>query len=480
MIPLIGFSPDAEPTTPGCMPGVVNLIPYEAGMKAAPSAASVSLGALAAECHGSAVIRQLSGGSRFFAGTPAALFEASGSAWSSVGSGYSLGTDDRWSFAGFGDAVLAASPSTVIQRSTSGAFSAISSAPKAKIIVTAKGFVLAFSTNEATYGDSPDRWWCSALYNETDWTPALATQCTTGRLTDGSGGFTAAVRFGDQVVAYKNRSMHLGHYAGTPSVWDWAVVSFDVGCVGPEAAADTSIGHIFVGSDNIYHFDGTRPVSIATGSVRQWWLDNSSAEYRYRTKLLWDRDNSLVWMFFPSAASSGACDDCIVFHVATKQWGRVNLAVEAVVNYISPSITFDGGSPIITTFDTGPDIAFDSPFWLTQKSNPAIFGADHIIKSLTGVPGDWSFETGDFGDETEWSYCSDLRVRFAQKPATIACTSKTKPTSGDDLTTVATVNHDGSKFPIRQTSRFHRFVVAGSGSAKFSGIQPTMQSAGSR
>jgi hypothetical protein len=480
MIPLIGFSPDAEPTTPGCILDASNIIPYEAGMKAAPSAAAVALGALATECKGSAVVRQLSGGSRFFAATASNLYEASGASWSSVGSAYALGTDDRWSFAGYGDAVLASNPSTKIQRSVGGAFSVIASAPKAKILVSVKGFVLAFATNEATYGDSPDRWWCSALYNETDWTPSLSTQCTNGRLTDGSGGFTAAVRFGDQVVAYKNRSMHLGHYAGTPSVWDWAVVSFDVGCIGPDAAADTSIGHIFVGSDNIYHFDGTRPVSIATGVVRQWWIDNSSAEFRYRTKLLWDRDNSLVWMFFPSSGSSGTCDDCLVFHVSTQQWGRVGLAVEAVVNYVSPSITYDGGSSLITTYDSSPAIAFDSPFWLSQKGNPAIFSATHTIKTLTGIPGAWWFETGDYGDETQWSYCSDLRLRFAQKPASTTCTSKTKETSGDVLTTAATVSHDGSKFPLRQTARFHRFRVDGSGAAKFSAIQPTTIDAGSR
>jgi len=253
-----------------------------------------------------------------------------------------------------------------------------------------------------------------------------------------------------------------------------------VGCVGPEAAADTSIGHIFVGSDDIYHFDGARPVPIATGTCRQWWLNNSSAEYRYRTKLLWDRDNSLVWMFFPSSSSTGACDDCLVFHVSTRQWGRVNLSVEAVVNYVSPSITFDGGSPLITTYEGGPAISFDSPFWLTQKSNPAIFNTSHAIKTLTGVPGVWWFESGDYGDESQWSYCSDLRMRFAQKPATITCTSSTKETSGDTLATIATVSHDGSKFPLRQTARFHHFRIDGAGAAKFSGIQPSLKDAGTR
>jgi hypothetical protein len=481
VIPLLGFSPDVEPTTPGCILDMQGIIPYEAGAKAAPTPAAVGVNTLAAACQGAAVVRQLAGTSRFIAGTASNLYEASGVSWTSVGSPYTLGADDVWSFAGFGDSVLASNASTNIQRSTGGAFSTIAAAPKAKLLVASKGFIVGFATNDATYGDSPDRWWCSALYDETTWTPSLATQAATGRLVEGSGPITAAMRFGDQIVAYKSRAMHLGHYAGTPSVWDWAVVSFDVGCVGPEAVADTSIGHIFVGSDNIYHFDGTRPVAIATGSIRQWWLDNSSAEYRYRTKLLWDRDNSLVWIFFPSAGSSaGVCDDCIVFHVATKQWGRSSMTVEAVVNYVSPSITYDGGSALITTFDSGPSIPFDSPFWLSQKTNPAIFSTSHIVQTLSGVPGAWWFETGDYGDEVEWSYCQHLSMRFAAVPSPITCTPKTRDTSGDTVVAGSSSSFDGAKFPLRQTSRFHRFRIDGEGSGKWSAIQPATSPAGIR
>lgn len=484
MTPLLGFSPDVEPTTPGAMLDVQGLIPYEAGVRSAPSAVSAGVAALGAACYGSAVVRSLTGSSRFFAGTAAALFEASGTTWSSVGSGYTLGTDDRWSFVGYGNDVLASNGSTTIQRSTGAGFSAVAGAPKAKLLVSSKGFVVAFATNDGTYGDSPDRWWCSALYDVTNWTPAIATQCATARLIGGSGPINAAVRFGDDIVVYKSRAMFLMTYVGGDVVWQSSQVGFDVGCVGPEAAVDTSIGHIFVGSDNIYHFDGTRPVAIATGVIRQWWQNNSSAEYRYRTKLLWDRDNGLVWIFFPSATSTGACDDCIVFHVGTKQWGRVSMTVQAVVNYVSPPFTHDGGHalivPGVTTYDNLPLIPFDSPFWLSQKTNPAVFGASNNIMTLTGSSGAWSFLTGDAGDETQWTYLSALRMRFASLPSVLSCTPITKATSGAVPVYGLPVNFDGAKFPLRQTSRFHAALVSGSGLAKFSQIEPELIDAGTR
>ena len=52
MTPLLGFAPDADPTTPGVITECTNLIPFEAGMKGAPVATSVGAAALAAACRG--------------------------------------------------------------------------------------------------------------------------------------------------------------------------------------------------------------------------------------------------------------------------------------------------------------------------------------------------------------------------------------------------------------------------------------------
>lgn len=480
MTPLLGFSPDVEPTTPGAILECQNVMPFASGMKAAPSAADAGLNALAAACQGAAVTRNLSGASRLFAGTSSKIYEAYGATWNDVSGGaYTLGVDDVWRFVVFGNSSLACNPSTYIQRSTGGAFSTISGAPKAKAIVAAKGFVVAFSTNEATYGDSPDRWWCCALNDETSWAPSVSTQATTGRLVEGSGGLTAALRMGDNIVAYKDRCIFVGQYVGGAVVWQWTPPIGDVGCVGVEAVADTPWGHVFVGSDNIYLFDGTRPDPVGN-EIHQWWIDNSSAQYRYKTKLMWDRDNGLVWMFYTSSTSSGACDRCIVLHVQTKRWGVADMTVEAVLNYTSPAFTYDSGTPLITTYDSGPSIAFDSPFWLAYKSNPAMFSSSHKVMSLTGTPGTWYFMTGDVGDESASSMCRAVRVRWSKKPLLSTCDGYTKSTSGDIYYPASSSSFDGSKFPMRQTDRFHRFKVSGSGAMQVSALDVELIEAGRR
>lgn len=479
MTPLLGFSPDLEPTTPGAIVACSNLVPYESGMKAGASPVDVGMSALAAACRGAALTRDLSNTSRLFAATASNIYEASGTAWSSVATGLGLSADDVVRFAVLGNSPLSVSPAFNLKIYAGGVFSAIAAAPKAKIVVVAKGFVMLLATNDPVYGDSPDRWYCSASFDPTDWTPNVATQCGTGRLVEGAGPLTAGLRMGDTIVAYKERCIFVGQYAGGPAIWQWSPPIGDVGCVGVEAVADTPIGHVFVGSDNFYLFDGTRPVPIGD-SVKQWWLNNSSAQYRYRTKLLWDRENNSVLVFYPSQVSTGDCDSVLVYHVLRRQWGVMAQSVEAVINYASQGITYDGGSPLVTTYDTGPALSFDSPFWLTSKSSPGYFGADHKIYTYTGVAGSASFTTWDVGDESVFTQCDAVRVRCALSPSSMSIQGMTKNSSGQVAQVGSASAFDGAKFPMRQTNRFHSFMVSSVGDAKFTAIDASLKPAGLR
>lgn len=480
MTPLLGFAPDLDPTTPGVLADCFEYIPYEAGMSAAPTEVNAGMNALPGVCHGAAVTRNLSSAPRLFAGTASDIYELSNPTWTSVASGFTLSNDDVWRFAAFGNAALAVCPTATLQRSTGGNFTAVSGAPSARAIVVAKGFVILLATNEpGLYGDSPDRWWCSAYFDETNWTPNVATQCNTGRLVEGSGPLTAGLRMGDTVVAYKERCIFVGIYVGGDVVWQWSPPIGDVGCVGVEAVADTPIGHVFVGSDNFYVFDGTRPVPIGD-PVKQWWLDNSSAQFRYRTKLLWDREKGLVYVYYPSSASTGACDEVLVYHVGSKRWGRMTRTVEAVINYTSQGFTYDTGSPLITDYDSGPMIAYDSPFWLAAKASAGFFDGSHTINTLTGIPGECWFETGDYGDEDGFSYCSALQLRCEVSPDVMSCQGYTLQTSGKMPVEASSADFDGSKFPLRQEGRFHRFRITTEGNAKVSAVRPIYGKASGR
>ena len=485
MIPLIGFAPDADPTTPGVIVDCEHLIPFEAGMKGAPSATSVGVDALAAACVGIVATSDLTGSRRLIAGTAAELYEVSGSSWTnrSRAASYTLAADTTWTFTQNGNATIAANASCVLQRSVSGDFADISGSPQAQCVESAKGFVLAFNTTT-----SSDEWYCSAYLDDTDWTLALGTQCTSGRLIGGSGPIEAARRFQDDVIAYKGGAMFHGRYVGTPSVWDWQQVSTDVGCVGPGAVADTPIGHIFVSRDGIYLYDGTTPRPLGDGIVRNWLMGEIAPTLRYKTVVVWDRINHIVRIMYASIYSpDGGLDASLVYHPKSQRWGRDNNAAQAAVNYTTPSLTYNGSSPLFANYDDATTaLSYDSRFWIDGIQLPAIINGSNSIQTLSGPCAASTLTTGVYGDDQGYSMCRDLRFRFSLAPTTATATGYSKveatstyETGGAVSLPIVAARTDG-KFDFRVTARWHQFKLNTTGDYKVTALRPELVSAGDR
>lgn len=483
MTPLLGFAPDLEAPTPGTVVDCSQFIPYLTGMEAAPSLQTPSgVPALASACQGAAVVTKLDSTRRVFAGAQTALYELVAGAWSDVtrASPYTGGSDSRWSFTQFGNTTLAANRADVIQFTNTGDFADITTAPKAEIVFSVGAFVMALNVNDGA--EKPDGWHCCAVFDATDWVESVTTQSASGRLVSTPGGLTAGLRLGEYAVAYKANSIYLGQYVGAPVVWDWLLVpGGEAGCVGKEALCDIDGAHFFVGTDNFWIFDGTRPVPIGDGQVRQWFFDNSDAANLFKTKCVYDRQQNRVWVFYPSAGSS-VCDSALVYHLKNKQWGRANTEVQAVLNYISPGFTIDGLDAISATIDGLPDIALDSQYWLSGGKALSVFNTSNQLQSFTGVAGTSSFTTGDAGDDDTVVLLKQIRLRFAAgfRPDTAICTTFNKMNSGEDFTPGPSSTINDGKFDVLKAARWHRAVFTMTGAARVTGINPTFAPAGKR
>lgn len=457
MTPLLGFVPDVDQATPGAILAAENVIPVSNGMAGAPTAVSVS-GApvLAAECRNAAVATKLDGTRRIFAGTASNLYELDAATWVSRASGFSLSGDSRWDFTQFGDSTLATSAGVQIQRSTSTTFSAISGAPEALAVETAAGFVMAVNTDAGS-----DVWHCCAYLDETDWTPALATQSATGRLVSTPGAITACKSFGDQIAVYKDRSIYLGRYVGSPSVWQFELVPGDVGCVGIDAVTDLGgMGHFIVGRSDILLFDGTRAQSLAEGKVRQWFYNNVSPSNLFRTVVVHDKQNGVVWIFYPSRNST-VCDQALVYHFGRGQWGVATQAIEAALNYVSAGTTIDsvGG-----TIGALPLIAYDSQYWLAGGRMMTVMTSAHQLSTLTGITGDSSMTLFDTGNDQAVSRLSRLRVAYQSAPTSASAVGQARMSRGASPVDASTGIYSAGKFDLRQSARFHRLTVNAVGS----------------
>lgn len=461
MTPFTSFAPDLDPTTPGVITDATNLIPTLRGYVGGPSGAEVGMAALSAAAISAAVVTKLDGSTRTFAGTTDKLWEKSGSSWTDVSRAtpaYGASTVNPWRFAQLGNTTLAVSKADQLQSTSSGAFANLN-APKAAVMCTWKGFVVLGNTDDGgagtAFGDSPDRWWTSAYLDETDWTPDVSTQCTTGRLVETPGAITGLKVLGEYIIAYKEDSMYVGRDAGTPEVLRFTRVPGDIGCASHEAVADTGTAHIFVGPNDIYLFDGNIPQSIGA-PLREWFFADLDPQYSYRIRSSHDKTNALVYFHYPRVGSSGTLDGCIVYNYKTNKWGVTHKTIECLVEYVSGGYTYETLPIEGMTYADWPLISYDDPLWTASTRSMAYFGSDHKIYSTTGTSTSASITSGAYGEENFYTLIQRVTARYLNKPTTASATHYYTEDLGGTWTEGETVTESSGRFDFLHSAPWHK------------------------
>lgn len=475
MTPLIGFAPDADPTTPGVMTDCDGLLPTMKGFKALGSGLSTGLPTLASACQSITVVRKPDDTRRIIAATQTKLYEGATTAWSDVSAGggsYTGTADGRWRFAQFGNVTLASQKGDALQSSTFGAFAAVAGAPKAALVETINEFVMVADYNDGT--DTPDGWYCAGLGGYTNWTTSIASQAASGRLTRTPGRNMALRRLGDDAIIYKERSMYRGVYQGPPIIWGWQLVSDSIGCSSQECVINIGTAHFFIGYEDFYMFDGSRPTPIGS-SVKEWFFNDLNASYRYKIHGLHDRNKGVVMWWYPSTNSGGTPDKWIAYNYRKNQWGRGTLSVEALVEYLGADITYESLGTLYATYDDLPARSFDSPFWIGSTPTPAYVDTSHQLKTFSGTPGATSYTTGDFGTDDAIAFISRVRPRFATVPATASMANYYRDQLGAPLTADTTTNIDSGKFDLLRSARWHRLAFAFIGDVEVIGNSVTVE-----
>lgn len=484
MIPLTGFAPDLPPETPGIMTECSGLIPSMNTFIGVPSPIDAGLGAISSTAKGFVVTRKSDGNIRTFCGNATKLYEQVSGAWSDVSKvgGYAVSGDPvyRWRFCQFGDVTIAASKEETMQAITSGSFADVSaSAPKAAIVEAINNQVFAFNINGMGFGDQQDRWACSALGDYTDWTPSVSTQCVSGQFLDSPGPITAGKALGSIIVAYKRDAMYVGQYIGAPEVWNWQRVPGEVGTHSQETVVNTGTQHFFIGKDDFYVFDGSRPASLKS-PLRQWFFNTLDYRYAYRIQGTYDRVNKRVYWWFPTYASEGVLTACVVFNTATGQWGKFDLTIDAVCEYVSSGLDYEDLGTLFTDYDSLPtDIAYDSPFWVSGASVISVFQPDFKAYQLSGISSASSFTTGHFGDNVNFSTIKRVRPRFLVSPTSSTLDHQYSNYDADDFVTGNTSTYDGKYYDLLWSARWHKMKFNFTGPVSISGFDPVFVTDGS-
>ena len=486
----LGFAPDLPPETAGVMTDCDGFIPTVRGMEAVSSGEDASLGTLSSTAIGLATIRRLDGTRLTFAGTTTDLYHGT-STWNKVtrSSGeYSVPSNEYWTFAQYGNVTLASNGADPIQVMNSGdsVFSDLTASVVAKIVLVVNDFIFAFNTNESTYGESQDRWWCSALGDHTNFTPSIQVQCATNRLTDTFGGIEAAARFGDDVIVYKPHSMYIGRYIGAPFIWDFRVISDEVGAIGVNSVV--TIGdpvplQFFVGYDDFYIYDGSRPRVIGhteQGSIISDHFFND-LNNTHRNKIIGTHDskNSRVFWFYPNNSSSGTPNKFVCYNYRSKQWGKGSLDVTAATTYFGSGTTYNDLGTLFSTYHDLPDLPYSTAFLGTTTPVSAFFKPNKTFYQLTGTPSTNSYVTNNFGEDNKMTVINRMRPRFTTNPTTGTQKTMYRDSLGDsDVTLSSTANLTDNCFDVVNEARWQSFKHEYTGSIELNGIDVEGQSGG--
>lgn len=471
---LIGFAPDADPTTPGVITSCDSCIPTHRGMKGAPTRVAVSIAALAAECVGAAVLRALDNSTSLFAGTATALYKANGATWDTVtrtAGVYAVPAIYHWSFAQFGNTSLAVNKADTLQYyPVLGLFKDVAGAPKAAMVETVGQFVFLCDTNEATYGDQSDRWWCSpsggfADWSLADWTPSVTTECATGRLVSSPGPIMGVKRFGSQIIIYKARSMYIGTYVGAPEIWRFEEVPAQIGAVSERAIAnigtDAYPRHIFMGVDDIYVFDGSRPQPLGIGYVKDYVYDSIIAARLRQCIAVHDSKNDAVIFSYPSTDTSYNGNN-VVYNYRSKKWGvGITENSECLFEYNNLGLTYDNLTGLTYDQLTNPTYStYEASFLSADSPSVGDFGTTHQLYAQTGASTNSLFGMGDMGDEEQFSLLTRVRPLFLQAPTSATLNNYWKNTLGDSYTADEASTYSDGKFDCLMSARWHNLQFA--------------------
>jgi len=483
MTPFLGFAPDADPYTEGVITACSNMLPAIDGFRSAPSPQSIGVTALAAAALGAAQVIKLDGSRRLFAGTASALYEWNGSSWTdrSAGGGYSLGSTEQWGFVQWGDVTIACGGvGETLQASTTAAFADISGAPSAACMDATQGFVMV-GNHDAGAGQVADGWKCCALYDYTDWTDDVDTQAASGRLIETQGAITAMKALGGDFVAYKDGSMFLGQFVGGGQVWQWRLISSEVGSPGPGAIVPVDSIHIFMGSQDFYAFDGSRPVSIGS-PIREWFFGTQiDPVYKSKVRSLHNKDAGIVYFFYPSRdAGAGVLDKWVAYNYRNQKWGAGSQSLECTIDWKSGGYTMNGLDSLASTMDALPQIPFDDPFWSSSRSIPAIINTSHVVQTLNGVSTGMSITSGDVGSDEQYSQLAFVRPRYVQKPGSAYMSNFYRNDLDDNITNDMTVSALDGKHDFLRVSRWHRVRLDVTGDCVVSGMLWRIQGYGDR
>ena len=314
-----------------------------------------------------------------FAGTLDSLYVYNATGWLSVGTGYAATDDWSWQFQQFGQWVIASNGSDAplyYDLSSSTAFAALpgtegTDPPRMKLTALVRNFFVGGVIN----GDASTVQW-SGINNPMEWRNGIG---QSDFQTFPDGGDVTAISSGEYGLIFQAKSIRRMTYVGGDVIFQFDVISPNIGCVHPRAFTQVGRLTFFLSSRGFMMCDGSTVTPIGDQMVDNTFLATRDRAYYGRMSCVADPARKVVFWSVPAAEPNV----WYAYSWALNQWSRVTQSARLLFTGCSRDISLDEdfGSPD-TVWDTG--LSLDDPAYYGGDPVFYLFDSTNTIGALTG------------------------------------------------------------------------------------------------
>lgn len=399
MIPFGAWLPDIAAFETGASREALNVIPSASGFRPFPAFSHVA-SAITARAQGAISVRSVNGTIFNFCGDATKLYRlnSDGLSWADVsrttGGAYTTAADGKWSFAQYGNYVIACNLADVPQvfhLGVSSNFAALGGTPPQAAF---PGAIREFGILARTATENNRIRW-SAIGDVTDWIPSATTLSDYQDFPEG--GTIMGFVGGEFGLVFLERAIYRMSFEGQPTVFRFDKLANFLGCRAEGSIASYENLVFFLADDGFYMIrGGSEIVPIGAEKVDRWLEENIDASYLYRVTSAIDPINKLYVVGFASNTGNGVADQILIYHWITGQWSHVN--AEHQVLYASSTqatYTIDGMDSVSATID-GLPFPVDSRFWAgSGRLLLSAFDTSNRQGFFIGTALEATVETGD-------------------------------------------------------------------------------------
>jgi hypothetical protein len=129
---------------------------------------------------------------------------------------------------------------------------------------------------------------------------------------------------GDAFIIYKQRSMYVMRPTYDARIFQFQRLPGDLGILAKGCVADTPIGHVVLGSGDVFVHSGGAPVSIINGLDRDYLFTTLNPSNYERSFVVAHPARNEVWVCYP-ATGYDYCSRAMVYNWIDKTWSKREL-----------------------------------------------------------------------------------------------------------------------------------------------------------